>query len=143
MKEHIDFSTIREELNQYHVETGQTLKFKMILTDIFVESDNRDSKAFNLGVQEFSVVISDNEIDTSTFEYSSKEQITEKDQIKELGFKPMKEVINIYETQKNFIMISSSISKIYLTNKKDKTNNPILRYENISKIDTIEKIQIR
>ncbi len=37
MKEHIDFSTIREELNQYHVETGQTLKFKMILTDIFVE----------------------------------------------------------------------------------------------------------
>ena len=100
LKEHIEFSTIREELNLYQVETGQILKFKIILTDVFKESNNNDNKPSSLGVQDFSVVISDVEMDTSKLEYATKEQVTESDQIKELKFKPIKEVINIYETQK-------------------------------------------
>ncbi len=37
-KEHIPFTTIREDFCEYRADNGQVLKMKVILTDIAVES---------------------------------------------------------------------------------------------------------
>src|SRR5215213_1800269 len=92
-----------------------------------------------LGNKEVSHIITDVEIDTSNMEYASYEQVTKEDEIKELKFKSHKRSINIYETQSYLIIIAPSVLKIFLTNKKDNTNSPILRYTYGMAVDTIDK----
>jgi hypothetical protein len=43
-KEHVDFSTIREDFNIYEIENGQVLRVKQTLTDIIVEAKENNKK---------------------------------------------------------------------------------------------------
>jgi hypothetical protein len=138
-KDHIQFITIREDFNEYEVENGQTLRFKPSIVDLSIESKVGSNKGSQLGIKDISHVITNDEIDTSSMELSSAEAVTEKDQVRELKFVPNKQIINIYETQKHLILVAPFISKIFLTNKKDKTNSPILRYTYEMNINVIDK----
>ena len=138
-KDHIQFITIREDFNEYEVENGQTLRFKPPIVDLSIESKVGSNKGSQLGIKDISHVITNDEIDTSSMELSSAEAVTEKDQVRELKFVPNKQIINIYETQKHLILVAPFISKIFLTNKKDKTNSPILRYTYEMNINVIDK----
>ena len=139
IKEHIDFKTIREEFSEYEIENGQILKLKHILVDIVNEPIEGKLRG-KLGTKDISYVYTPEGIDTTGMEISTPEQVTEKDQVRELSFKPTKEVINIYETEKSLILIITGISKIFLTNKKDKENAPIIRYTGQHGIEVIEKL---
>lgn len=86
-----------------------------------------------------SSVITTAEIDTSNLQYMPHEQVTEKDVVKELNFKVLKEVINVYETNKSIIIVSPQLQKLFLTNKKDNKNNPILRYIMKSGVNILSK----
>lgn len=138
-REHIKFSTIREDFNEYEIENGQILKVKIMLVDVLVETREDRKKDSTLGFRDFSNVITEGEIDTSNLEFASTEQITEKNQVKELKFKAIKEVVNIYETSKFLILVSPNITNVFLTNKKDQSNSPILRYTYGLGINTIDK----
>src|SRR5215218_2552469 len=127
-KEHVEFTTVKEDYNEYEVENGQILKFKISLADITVEVKEDGNKGSQLGLKEVSHVITDVEIDTSNMELSSAEQVTEEDQKEELKFHSNKRVVNIYETQKHIIIMAPSVLKIFSTDKKDKTDSPILRF---------------
>ena len=48
-KEQVDFSTIREDLNQYQIENGQILKMKVILTEISTQTGEDGKKRSLLG----------------------------------------------------------------------------------------------
>jgi hypothetical protein len=138
-KKHIPFITLREDYNEYEVENGQVLKLKLSLVDITASNNKGDDKASFLGIKSVAHVITDVKIDTSALEYSSAEQVSEKDNVKELRFRTIKQVISVYETTKHLVMIAPSVEKIFETNKKDKTNSPILRYTYATGIDAYEK----
>jgi len=56
-----------------------------------------------------------------------------------MKFKPLKEVINIYETEKSLIILYPIVEKIILTDSKDSSGNPILRYALKNSLNVISK----
>jgi len=146
-KTHLDFTTIREDFNEYHVENGQILKVKTLLTNISVEIREDGTKSSHLGLKDFSTVVTNIPIDTSNLESASAELVTEKDHIKELKFERVKEIVNIYETKGFLILLALRVINVFLTNKKDNTDSPILRYTHNTTIsligkDTLYKVQL-
>jgi len=138
MKKDIEFTTIREDLNIYEVENGQILKAKSIVTAIS-EGEDKKGKFGDLGFQNISHVVTPKKIDTTDYEYLPAEQITDKHETKKLNFKIVKEIINVYETDKLIILVDPRVEKISLTNKKDKDDNPVLRYRTGIAISVIPK----
>lgn len=138
-KEHPNFTTVREDFNIYEIENGQVLRTKQIITDIVVEKREDNKKMADLAMKPVSYVVTNVEIDTSNFELSAPDKVTEKDQIKELGFRPVKEVVNIYETESALLFLTLKVQKVFLTNKKDNTGAPILRYETLTGFNTLAK----
>ena len=57
----------------------------------------------------------------------------------ELRFTTVKESVNIYEIQKFFILIATRVDRIFITNKKDSTNNPIIRYTSHNGLSSVDK----
>jgi hypothetical protein len=110
----------------------------VVVTDIMIEEKN-GQKVPILGPKDLSVVITDAEIDTSDLEYAEREQVTEKDEIRELQFKPITEVVNIYESQNFIFFVPTIIRKVMITNKKDKQEAPILRFEYLPRVSTVDK----
>ena len=70
------------------------------------------------------------------------EYVTEKDEIRNLEFTPAKEVINIYETAKNLILLTCRIERVGLTNKKDKDGLPILRFGVLTGLNRVDKASL-
>jgi hypothetical protein len=128
-------SSVKQDLNYYRAENGQILKMKMMLTDIKVD----DTKSSLIGLKYFSVTITENDIDTSRLEYSTPEQITDKDIVSELGFSTLKETVNIYETQKALLFVTPRVLKVFLTNKKDVANSPLLRFTHRTSLNIRDK----
>jgi hypothetical protein len=117
-KEHIPFIPLKEDFNEYRVENGQLLKVKTVLTDVAVETLEPGKKTSRLGVKDFSIIITDVDIDVSKMEYATPEQISDVDVVGELRFTTVKESVNIYEIQKLLILIATRVDKIFMTNKK-------------------------
>jgi hypothetical protein len=138
-KEHIPFIPLKEDFNEYRVENGQLLKVKTVLTDVAVETLEPGKKTSRLGVKDFSIIITDVDIDVSKMEYATPEQISDVDVVGELRFTTVKESVNIYEIQKLLILIATRVDKIFMTNKIDLTNNPIIRYTSHTGLSSVDK----
>ncbi len=139
---HVDVQSVREDFCVYEVENGQILKVKNTVGDIKNEK-TKDGQSFgNIGFKDMSLVITPKPIDTNEYEYMPREKVKEEHQTKELKFKPIREIINIYETIDSIILVSTKVEKIFLTNKKDETGAPILRYKTASGINVIQKAQL-
>lgn len=63
----------------------------------------------------------------------------EADRVRELKFEVEESVINIYETQDHIILVASMVQKIFLTNKVDAQNNPVLQCMAQVALNTIPK----
>lgn len=135
-KKIVDYVTIREDFSVYECENGQILRMKTSITNIYNDTDSKQS---GVNFKDISNVTTTTPIDTSEFEESTSEQVTEENEIKKLEFKPIKEIINIYETEKSLIILYPVIEKIFLTNKKDKDGNPFLRYHSKNSLNVIDK----
>ncbi len=137
-EERIDYNTIRDDFSSYEVENGQILKVKLSTVDVMYTFDGDSEKKGSVATNSYSYVITPSDVERYEVEYEIG-PASEQDQIRELNFKPIREIINIYETEKFFIFSGIKVEKIFLTNKTDVTNNPILRYQSINAIDIIEK----
>ena len=138
-EEHLEFDVIREDFNLYKIENGQLLKAKHVVTDITIKSSLHNKQMVNLTLKDISHIITNVKIDTTGFQISSSDKVTEKDQLHELKFRAIKEVVNIYETDKALLFLASKIQKIFLTNKIDNTGAPILRYETSTGFSLLNK----
>ena len=138
VRKSIESSTIREDFNVYEVETGQILKAKSIVVDVYEDEDKR-GKFGNLGFQTISHVTTTTKIDTTDYEYLPTEQVKEEHEIKDLKYKTIKENINIYETKELIILVDPRVEKISLTNKKNKEGNPVLRFRTGIAVSVIPK----
>lgn len=139
--EHVEFNSIREGFSEYEVENGQILKVMLVITDI-VLTEKDGQKIPVLGIKDLSTVITDIKLDTTGLEVARREDVEEKDEVKELQVKPIKEIINIYETRSYLFLVPTIIGKVFLTNKKDNHGDPILRFSYLIKVSTIEKRKI-
>ena len=136
-EERVDYNTIRDDFSVYEIENGQILKVKQSLVDI-VNQINENEKHGSIKSQLYSFVITPDDVERYDIEYEQG-TATEKDQVKELKFKPIREIINIYETKKLFILVGVKVEKVFLTNKINKDNEPILRYQSVNGVDVMEK----
>lgn len=140
---HIDFQVIREDYSVYECENGQILKVKHIITDMMNEIDSQDKKTGKIGFNQSSVVITPIPIDTSDYEYLPPSKVGVEHEVRELQFKIIKEIINIYETENMIVLVAPVMEKIIITNKKDDQNNPILRYSLKNTVSTLEKSYLK
>lgn len=137
--DHVDFQCIREDFCTYEAENGQVLKIKNSVVDIKNKKDDQEQPSVHIGLRDVSSVITPKPVNTSDYEYMPPEQVNEKHQIKELKFKPKREVVNIYETANSIILADTKVRNIFLTNKKDGKGDPILRYQVDTGISIIQK----
>jgi hypothetical protein len=136
--QHIPFSVIREDFCECKVENGQILRMKSVVMDIFNEEKN-EKVGSGINFNQVSHVITTVNIDTSELQFAEATNVTEKDQVTELSFVTTKQIVNIYETDKSVILVTPDVEKIFLTNKKDKTNSPILRYISRTSVNVVQK----
>lgn len=133
-----EFSTIREDYNVYKIENGQILKVKSEITDIINVTDDNGKTTGKVKTQTSSIVITPQGMDTTGLEES--DTATEKDQTKELKFEVVKDgVTNIYETKKSLILTGVKVEQVFATNKKNKLNEPLLRFTSLNVISLVEK----
>jgi hypothetical protein len=136
--EFVEFNTIREDFSEYQAENGQILKIKSTVTSIInTEVDNK--KQAKMSLQIVSAVATPIPIDTSKLQLADPNQVTEKDQVGELKFTIVKEIVNIYETKNLMILAIPHMQKVFKTNKKDVDNNPILRFTFTSDLNILNK----
>jgi hypothetical protein len=136
----VEYTTIREDFSVYECENGQMLRMKTVISNIYKDTENKKS---GIDFKDVSNVTATKPIDTSEYEESTPDQVTKEHEIKSLEFKPIKEIINIYETEKSIIMLYPIVEKIILTNKKDKKGEPILRYHAQNSLNIIDKKSLR
>ena len=138
-EEIIEFTTIREDFSEYEAENGQILRAKEAVIEIINRIDDGKKKA-RLKFSIISNVVTPNPIDTSTLELETDpNKVTAEYQVKELSFRPLKEIVNIYETKNAIILLIPIMQKIFLTSKKDANNAPHLRFSLMSDVSIIEK----
>jgi hypothetical protein len=107
---HINFSTIREDFNEYQIENRVLLKVKPILTDIIPETKD-DETGFKTVFEKISKVIGTLEKDPS--------QVPAEKETHELLFVPIKEVINLYETDKMIILVAYKVERVFYTAREN------------------------
>ena len=137
-KAQIPFVTIREDFSTFECENGQTLRVKLPIVEIIKIQDG-DKENSAISFNEISHVFSSTPIDTSNLEMARSEDVTAENQVKELEFKMTNQTINLYETEKSLIVLVPVVEKIFITDKKDKDNNPILRYVMKNSVSIISK----
>ena len=137
-EERIEFLPIRTDYSVFEVENGQILKIKLEIVDVINTSKSKQNPTAKVQTKIVSHVISPKDIDISSLELSTG-TVTEKDHVKELNFKTINEVVNIYETKGSFILTVLKLEKVYLTNKKNTQDEPILRFTSNNGIDIIQK----
>ena len=138
-EEIVEFITIREDFSEYEAENGQILKVKQVVTDIINSADD-DKKKARIGSRLVSHIVTPTPIDTSSLEYEpDPNKVTQADEVKDLDFRPLKEVVNIYETKNSIILVIPRMEKIILTRKKNTDNAPHLRFKLVSDFSIIEK----
>jgi len=125
-REHINFTSIREDYNVYDLANGLKLRLKIPITTIHNETIGNETKG-NFGIQVVSAVEVPDEFDTSDLKLTDRE-VTDQDIVKELRITQRKEVVNIYETEKSFIVMAIHVNKISMTDKKIKDGSPALRF---------------
>lgn len=130
--DHIDFTIIREDFNEYGLENGIHLKVKPIVTDIVTKGKNG---GFAVVFDIFSKVIS------SLDEISTQSRY---DETKNIQFRPLKEVVNIYETRTAIILVVYQLDKLFPTAEQNKDSIPKFRIEgntlvNVIKTPSIDK----
>ena len=138
MEEHIEYDTIRDDFSSYGVENGQILKVKLSVVDVINLVDENDATKGKVVTRPYVHVITTSNLERYDIKYD-RETPTENDQVKELKFTSISNVINIYETKKQFIFTRVNTKKIFLTNKMDISNNPILRYRHGCEINITTK----
>jgi hypothetical protein len=138
-EKYLQLTTVREDFNEYEIENGQLLKTKNILMDLIEDEGGKLGKQGSIGFQTVSHVRTPILIDTTNLELALPEQVTDNDIVQELKFKIIKEIINIYESEKTIIFTDTQMEKIFLTKKKDKDGNPILRFRSGLNINVIPK----
>jgi hypothetical protein len=134
---HIEFTTIKEDFNDSMTENRLVLRVKLVLMDIV--KDPIDQSKFSADLKDISHVIRPSNFDMSSLEVAELENVTDNDSIKELKFFPIKTTTNIYEIKNAIIIVFLKATSIKQTNKKDKKDTPILRFNSEAIINVINK----
>jgi len=124
----VGYVTVREDFSEYKCDNGQILRVKTGITCIF-QDENGARPKIGVDFRDVSKTFATEPVDTGDLESSTAEQVTDDDNVRELAFEVLKEAANIYETDDLIIVLVPVMRNIYLTNKKDRDGDPILRYK--------------
>ena len=136
-EERVQFNVVRQAPSSYRVENGQILKHMTVILDI-CDIDGSDTPKVQALLNDVTHVVSPPGTTSGDIEVTEGTP-TEEDQVREMKFEIEEEVINIYETKDHLILVASPVQKIFLTNKVDGENNPMLRCLARVALNTIPK----
>lgn len=126
MKEgHIRFIIIREDFNEYGIENDLFLRLKPIVSDMFTKGNENTVRLTFEIVSRVIMPVSSNEV--------------KYDQTKKLQFKPLREVINIYETDTAIILVGYQLKEVLPTNERNNEGVPILSVSGDTLVNVVEK----
>jgi hypothetical protein len=136
---HLSFTAIRELLNEYEIENGLLyLRIKPILLDVIADDWEREPR-FRCKFTYTSIVIKSSKWNPSEFGFSRPET-SKKNEERELEFRPVKEVINIYETEgENIILLAYVLDKIVAKNELDSEGVPFLHFVERNFIEVVPR----
>jgi len=134
----VKYIAIREDFSEYACDNGQILRVKTSITNIIQDKNGEKSKV-SVDFKDISNTFATKPVDTSDLEFSTPEQVTDNDNVRELTFEVLKETINLYETDDSIIVLLPVMHNIHLTNKKDRNGDPILRYKIQNSFNIINK----
>jgi len=138
-KEFVDYDVVREDYSMYELENGQIFKIKQVLTEIFNIPNEKNEMQAKINAKTISFLVTPEPIDTSDCELAEPKDVQESDETKELKFKIIKEPTSVYETKKSIIILINHVYKTFATTKKDKDNNPIIRFRAVHELGILEK----
>ena len=138
-KKNIDYITIREDFSIYECENGQILRLKSTLSSLVADEEEGKETRTGIELKEISNVFTPKPIDTADLKTAKPEDVTKENEREELKFKPLKVINSIYETEKSLIIICPMLEKIILTDCKDSSGNPIVRYALKNALNVIAK----
>jgi len=69
-------------------------------------------------------IVPTGDVDTTNLVEDLIESINKEDRVKEVGFKPIRTHLNIYETDEFLILARNQLQKVWLTKSKDKAGIP-------------------
>jgi hypothetical protein len=133
---HLSFTAVREVFNEYQVENGFLyLRIKPVLTDIISEiTESKRGLRFRFKYVSEVIRLSDRNI----FELglTSSAGLSEK----QLEFIPVKEIINIYETEdEDIVLVVYVLDKLFTKNQLDNEGNPILGFTERNFVDVVPR----
>lgn len=124
-EERVQFSIVRLTPSSYRVENGQIIKHMAVVSDIRNIADS-DPPRSNFVLNEVTHMVTPNNITREDMKVTTGTP-TEEDRVRELKFDVEDEVINIYETKDHIILVANMVEKVFLTNKVDEQNDPMLQ----------------
>ena len=128
--------TIKEDLDEYVLDDGNTLRTKQVLTSFGITDEIKkidDTKSLIkifVNTSQITAIVPTGDVDTSNLEQLpvgvkiSKETATEK-----IGFKEKSGCLNIYETDEFMVFVRNTISDVWKTKYKDANGVPIYYVE--------------
>jgi hypothetical protein len=122
--------TIKEEFDEYELEDGNILRVKQALITFAFADDSKvvekGKKIVNTILQAKLVagIVPTGEVDTTNLVENLVEPLRKEDRVKEVGFKPIRTHLNIYETDEVLILTRNHLQKVWLTKSKDNAGIP-------------------
>lgn len=128
MEEHVRFTTLKEDFDEYTIENSLHLRLKPVVSDLIRKGDeNKFALIFEL-VSRTTIPVKRDFSNVTRYHIE-----------KELQFKPLKEVVNIYETDKIIILVFYQLEKVFMTNEKNNDGSPRLRMEGSTLVNIVQK----
>jgi len=124
--------TVREDLDEYLLDDGNTLRTKQVLTsfgitDEIKKIDERKSLINTfVNTHQVNAIIPTGDVDASELEVLPPDvKITKETTTEKIGFKVKSNCLNVYETEEFIIFVRNTISSIWKTKYKDANGIPI------------------
>lgn len=136
-REFINFTTVREEYSTYKLENGLTFYVKSPITRIYTEFDG-DKTTHGINSALISGVNMPSKFNTSNLKLLTSD-VTDDDITKKLRIVQRKEVVNIYEIEKSFLVLGFHMNMISATDKKYSDDTPALRFNYDTAITVVDK----
>jgi len=137
--------TIREELDEYLLEDGNTLRFKDVLISLETTGGTKKDESGKVLVEvsaqfhTVSGIINTGNVDVSHLEESEAGTVGDDGRVSKIGFKSKRIILNLYETDEQLIIVRTELREVWTTKFKDKEGRPIYRFSHRTALESIAK----
>ena len=134
---YVNFKTVREDFNVYEIPGKFTLRSKQSI--ISIKTDDNNMEFLRPSLRSVSIIEPVTGFSVSELKQKSVSEVTDDDITDELKFVVTQSSMNIYETEREIIIIDDPVEHIFMTHYKDENDIPIIRFRSNIGMNIIPK----